>query len=246
VPVPDKAALAGEPLHGRSSPSLRPENPDFPPLLLELRERGLAVFDPGAGLAVDQRLFLTQDTHWTPAYMERSARALARYVTSLVALPAAEAGVAWHVAPQAMQRVGDLVDMLKLTEEQTIFQPQSVLVNQVRDAQDNPWEADEKADVLLLGDSFSNIFTLEGMGWGAAAGLGPQLALALQRPVDVIAQNDAGAFATRRALARELAGGSERLQGKRVVIWEFASRELSAGDWKKIDWSNPTLTEGDH
>ncbi|MEO6603920.1 MAG: hypothetical protein ABIQ16_28815 [Polyangiaceae bacterium] len=107
-------------------------------------------------------------------------------------------------------------------------------------------ESDEKAEVLLLGDSFSNIFSLEGMGWGSAAGLGPQLALALQRPVDVIAQNDAGAFATRRTLARELAGDADRLQGKRVVIWEFASRELSAGDWKQIDWSHPAVTEGLH
>jgi hypothetical protein len=23
------------------------------------------------------------------------------------------------------------------------------------------------------------------------------------------------------------------------VIWEFASRELSAGDWKHIDWAHP-------
>jgi alginate O-acetyltransferase complex protein AlgJ len=65
--------------------------------------------------------------------------------------------------------------------------------------------------------------------------LAPQLALALKRPLDVIAQNDAGAFATRRALARELAAGADRLAGKRVVIWEFAARELSAGDWKRIE-----------
>jgi hypothetical protein len=97
--------------------------------------------------------------------------------------------------------------------------------------------------VLLFGDSFSNIFSLEGMGWGAAAGLGPQLSLALGRPMDVIAQNDSGAFATRQALARELSAGEDRLQGKRVVIWEFASRELSVGDWKPIDWDAPSQKE---
>jgi len=56
----------------------------------------------------------------------------------------------------------------------------------------------------------------------------------------VIAQNDSGAFATRQTLARELASGSDRLQGKRVVIWEFASRELSVGDWKRLDWVQPS------
>jgi hypothetical protein len=80
------------------------------------------------------------------------------------------------------------------------------------------------------------VFSLDAMGWGEAAGLGPHLALALGRDVDVIAQNDSGAFATRQALARELAAGADRLRGKRVVIWEFASRELSVGDWKTIAW----------
>jgi alginate O-acetyltransferase complex protein AlgJ len=189
-------------------------------------------------------LFLAQDTHWTPSFMERVARDLASYVKQLTPLPESSNGGRWHAVPQPMARLGDLVDMLKLPETQSAFQPQSVTVHSVRDAEGNPWEADEQADVLLLGDSFTNIFSLEGMGWGDAAGLAPQLSLALGRPLDVIAQNDAGAFATRQALARELASGSDRLHGKRVVIWEFASRELSVGDWKRIDWVHPAHEEG--
>jgi alginate O-acetyltransferase complex protein AlgJ len=145
-----------------------------------------------------------------------------------------------HAAAQPVSRVGDLVDMLKLPENQQVFLPQSVVVHQVQDETGNAWESDPKADVLLLGDSFTNIFSLEGMGWGASAGLGQHLALSLRRPVDIIAQNDSGAFATRQALARELAAGTDRLAGKRVVIWEFASRELSVGDWKPIELPNVT------
>jgi alginate O-acetyltransferase complex protein AlgJ len=133
--------------------------------------------------------------------------------------------------------------MLKLPEDQQVFAPQSVVVHQVQDAAGTPWEADANADVLLLGDSFSNIFSLEGMGWGASAGLGPQLALSLGRPVDVIAQNDSGAFATRQALSRELEAGQDRLAGKRVVVWEFAARELSVGDWKPMKFANPPASE---
>ncbi len=239
MPVPDKAALAGEPLHGRSAPQARPENPDFRRLLRELQEHGVAVFDVAPGLVSNPSLFLVQDTHWAPSFMERVARDLAGYVQQVAALPAPASSGLWHAVPQPMARVGDLVDMLKLPETQTFFQPQSVIVHSVHDAQDNPWQADEQADVLLLGDSFTNIFSLEGMGWGEAAGLAPQLSLALDRPVDVIAQNDSGAYATRQTLARELASGSDRLQGKRVVIWEFASRELSVGDWKRLDWAQP-------
>jgi alginate O-acetyltransferase complex protein AlgJ len=69
------------------------------------------------------------------------------------------------------------------------------------------------------------------MGWGEAAGLGEQLSFALQRPIDRIIQNDQGAHATRGLLARE----PDRLDGKRVVIWQFAARELAFGDWKVIE-----------
>ena len=74
------------------------------------------------------------------------------------------------------------------------------------------------------------------MGWGEAAGLAPHLACALGRDVDVIAQNDSGAFATRKLLSEALGAGEDRLAGKKVVIWEFAARELSVGDWKPYSY----------
>jgi alginate O-acetyltransferase complex protein AlgJ len=48
-------------------------------------------------------------------------------------------------------------------------------------------------------------------------------------------QNDDGAFATRLALRRMLSAGEDRLAGKRVVIYQFAARELAVGDWRLID-----------
>jgi alginate O-acetyltransferase complex protein AlgJ len=238
MPVPDKAAVEAESLHARGRPAELPDNLDFDRFSAELRAKGVAVFDarqllpsPAPGPA-----FLVQDTHWTPAWMEHVARALAAHVSELGVLgPAPSPAPAWQAVEQPAERVGDLVDMLKLPEDQTLFLPQAVSIHTVQDAQGNPWEPDPAAEILLLGDSFTNVFSLEGMGWGAAAGLAPQLALALQRPLDVIAQNDSGAFVTRRALARELAAGNDRLAGKRVVIWEFAARELSVGDWKRIE-----------
>jgi alginate O-acetyltransferase complex protein AlgJ len=131
--------------------------------------------------------------------------------------------------------------MLKLPDEQTLFRPQTITIEQVQDQNGEPWQPDPQADVLLLGDSFANVFSEGAMGWGESAGLAPHLSLALQRDVDVIAQNDSGAYATRQALARELDAGEDRLQGKRVVIWEFAARELSVGNWKKINW--PPLSD---
>lgn len=240
LPMPDKAALESTQLHGRSVREVV-DNRDAAQFVEKLKHAGVAIFDARSSVPNGEHrpLFLVQDTHYTPAWMERLAVDLGKFVSELGILAPLSAPPSFKTADQRATRVGDIVDMLKLPEEQQLFSAQTVTVHQVQTADGNPWEPDPNADVLLLGDSFTNIFTLEGMGWGAAAGLGPQLSLALARPVDVIAQNDSGAFATRQALARELLAGTDRLAAKRVVIWEFASRELSAGDWKHIDWAHP-------
>ncbi len=244
-PMPDKAALEPGPLHGRAGRVEAARNVDYDRFLSELRQQGVVVFDARQSLPESRAepLFLAQDTHFAPGYMEHIARDLGAFVSELHVLSALAEPPQWHAVEQPMTRVGDLVDMLKLPDEQRVFAARTVVVHQVQDAANTPWEPDAAADVLLLGDSFTNIFTLEGMGWGNAAGLGPHLALALGRPLDVIAQNDSGAFATRQALSRELVAGQDRLAGKRVVIWEFASRELSVGDWKPLDFPAPPAPE---
>jgi hypothetical protein len=244
VPVPDKAMLHPAQLHGRwpsSATAPPPRNPDFAPFVTQMQAAGVLVFDatPSALSPGDPPRFLAQDTHWTPAWMAQVARDLTTYVRAHVELPAAARTIAWHEQSQPVQRVGDIVDMLKLPDDQTLFAPVAATVQQVLDGAGAPFAPDPAADVLLLGDSFTNIFTQAPMGWGESAGFAPHLALALGRPLDVIAQNDAGAFATRQLLARELAAGEDRLAGKRVVIWEFAVRELGVGDWKPVSFAAP-------
>jgi alginate O-acetyltransferase complex protein AlgJ len=203
-----------------------------------VRTAGIPVFDASPPVLTrgEPPRFLVQDTHWTPQWMQHVATELARFVEQNAGLSPREPKLALRDEVQAVERVGDVADMLKLPEGQSLFLPQRVEIRQLQDSAGTPWEPDADGDVLLLGDSFTNVFSLEPMGWGTAAGLGPQLSRALGRGVDVIAQNDSGAFATRQALARELQSGQDRLANKKVVIWEFAARELSVGDWKEIDW----------
>jgi alginate O-acetyltransferase complex protein AlgJ len=113
--------------------------------------------------------------------------------------------------------------------------PETVWITRVVDAGGAPWRPSRHADVLLLGDSFTNIYSLETMGWGTAAGFAEQLSRALRRPVDRIVQNDAGAFATRALLRRD----PGRLTATRVVVHQFATRELSFGDWQVIPIPRP-------
>jgi alginate O-acetyltransferase complex protein AlgJ len=252
-PVPDKAGLQPTELHGRGRAGQSPgRNVDQPRLERELEAAGVLIFDPTPEriTAAEPPRFLRQDTHWTPEWMEQVAQALATFVTARVPLgpPSAAERAAFTAIARPVARVGDVVDMLGLPSGQTLFAPQPITVHEVHDAAGALFEPSPDGDVLLLGDSFTNVFTLGQMGWGEAAGLGPQLARALGRKVDVIAQNDSGAHATRQLLWNELTSGDEtppaepglrrdRLTGKKVVIWELASRELAVGNWKPLDWS---------
>jgi alginate O-acetyltransferase complex protein AlgJ len=96
------------------------------------------------------------------------------------------------------------------------------------------WRPSKEADVLLLGDRFSNIFSFEAMG-GESAVFAEHLSVALGRPIDCILRNNDASFATREILSNELGRGRERLAGKKPVIREFATRELSFGNWKLLD-----------
>jgi alginate O-acetyltransferase complex protein AlgJ len=127
--------------------------------------------------------------------------------------------------------------MLDLPGEQSRYPAERVRLRQIRTADHRLWRPSRSADVLLLGDSFSNIYSLAEMKWGESSGLAEQLSYLMQRPIDRMVQNADGAFATREQLGRELASGRDRLAGKRLVIFQFAERELAVGDWKLVDLS---------
>jgi hypothetical protein len=213
------------------------QNPSFAAFVERLAREKIACFDAAPPLlqakaaAPDQALYLKTDTHWRPAGMELAAKALGELARKSVSLPPATdrfTAVAKEVA-----NLGDVAMMLKFPAEWQVFAPETAAVRQVWDGQE-PWRPDAKAEVLFLGDSFANIFSLAPMGWGEGAGLAEHLSLALGLPVDTITRNDAGSFATREMLAKELQRGNDRLAGKKLVIWEFASRELACGDWKML------------
>ncbi len=234
-PVPVKPVIDGVML----SPDAKEEalqNPSFAEFKARLEKEGVRVFDPTDTLikARDNEnlpfspQYLRTDTHWRPESMEFVAHLLAQTLD-----PQAKPSSNFTLAERKISSLGDIALMLKLPADQTVYQPQTVTIHQVN-VGNAPWRATPSADTLLLGDSFSNIYSLEGMGWGESAGFAEHLSYALGKPLDAILRNSDGAFATRELLARELTRGRDRLAGKTLVVWEFASRELSAGNWKLI------------
>ena len=238
VPAPVKPSIYPEwhsaRYEGRRGPV---HNPSFAAFRDRLAREGIHCFDPApllveAKAATPKPLYLKTDTHWTPAGMELVAQALAGFVRRTVDLPPAAID-RFTATPREVTGRGDIAMMLEFPEAWSVFPPETVTVREVRDAA-AAWRPDPRAQVLFLGDSFANIYSLAPMGWGETAGFAEQLSLALGLPLDTITRNDAGSHATREMLALELERGTDRLAGKQVVIWEFAARELACGDWKII------------
>ncbi|MEI6614542.1 MAG: hypothetical protein WCL37_06570, partial [Chrysiogenales bacterium] len=236
MPIPVKPAIYPEKFSASVGQHSAPlQNASYRQFVGELERDGILVFDAALELVARKKkgipLFLEADTHWTPAAVEQTARSLKTFIEAHVFLTPA-ARLPYQTRHLEITRQGDIAALLRLPESYASFPPQTVNVRQILTEFGELWQSDHAAEILVLGDSFSNIYALDAMGWGKGAGLIEQLSFELGRPLDRLVMNDNGAYATRHLLVRELSGGQDRLAGKRLVIWEFSARELSFGDWR--------------
>ncbi len=225
LPVPSKPVIYADKL---GAPDYPQQNPSFAAFKEALTNAGVEVVDLTEDFALmrrnSQEPYLRTDTHWTPEGMLLAAGKTA----------AAIKGVNFENKPlpvkkQSITALGDIAVMLNLQDCEKFFPAETVAVS------DYNCPIDSNSEVLLLGDSFVNIYSLAAMKWGEHGGFAEALGYLLNSPVDCISRNDAGAFATRSLLANELKRGRDRLAGKKVVVYEFAMRELANGDWKMLD-----------
>jgi alginate O-acetyltransferase complex protein AlgJ len=232
VPTPLKPAIHPELLARRDIDASVLHNASFELFIEDLRREGVHVFDPSQALAaagVGGPQYLSTDTHWRPESMEAVADLLGNAILNHERLtPVEDPG--YRVERLEVRNTGDIARMLDLPAGAPLFPPEAVWLRRILDADGSLWRSSRDADVLVLGDSFSNIYALESMGWGTSAGFVEQLSYVLRRPIDRLLQNDQAAFATREMLQRDPA----RLDGKRVVVYQFAARELMFGDWKSL------------
>jgi hypothetical protein len=238
LPVPGKAAIHPEALAGPDGLAGRaPENPsraDF----LAAAARVTEVLDPAPLLramrAEGRDAYLHTDTHWRPEAVERVAGALARLLEGVVTFEG-EPLDDLERRPIQVSQVGDTLRLRLPAPADPGVPPEEIELRAVARG-DGPLRPEPGGEVLILGDSFANVYSQASLGWGEGAGLAEQLAFALRRPVDLLARNAGGPRAARQALADELARGRDRLAGKRAVVWVFAERELSFGDWGPVPW----------
>jgi alginate O-acetyltransferase complex protein AlgJ len=249
MPTPIKPMIHPEKLTGREDPRRSAlQNPSYDHFTAYLEQRGVLLFDPApalmeAKLKSGRPQYLMTDTHWRPEAMALAAEELKKFIQKHVPLDAVP-DPGYRMEASELVQLGDLAVMLDLSANQQIFPREKISLWKVLEKEGRePWKAQQAADVLVLGDSFSNIYSLGVMGWGEAAGFVEQLSYRLKRPLDRITRNDNGSYATREFLAGEMARGRDRLAGKRLVIYQFAIRELAVGDWKRIDLKLGTSPE---
>lgn len=232
MPVPAKPTIESGMVSAKAAGAGMLQNPSFEEFKARLKRGGVRMFDPTPLLLERKKAgsqYLETDTHWRPETMEFVAQRLATFVSS----NAPPGTGKYQVVEKEITSLGDIASMLKLPAGQTIYKKQAVSIHQVISG-NALWRQSRDADVLLMGDSFCNIFSLPEMGWGESAGFAEHLSRALGRPLDCILRNSDAAFATREILSKELALGRDRLAGKKQVVWEFASRELAFGNWKPL------------
>lgn len=237
MPVPVKPMLEAERLLPGNPPEMSHlQNAAYRTWAFSMVNEVAPVYEPTPVLEerkvkTGQSQFLQTDTHWTPEAMQAVARSLAAEIENS-ALTFQRPAADYHTRRQTITNIGDTARALSLPDYSQYSQ--TVTIEQVLDSRNRLWQPDASAEILLLGDSFSNIYTQPELGWGQSAGLGAQLSRMLKRPVDSIVVNAGGASTSRQRLAQEMRSNPERLKNKKVVIWQFSMRDLAFGDWKVV------------
>ena len=171
MPIPDKASIHPEKFSSYyENLRMSVHNPSYKQFLDEIKTEGVLVCDVTDALAqyrdrLGHAIYLTTDTHWRPEAMELAATGLARFIEEKITLSETAVARYRHQPSQNVKNLGDIAMMLKLRQNQSVFDEEVVTIHPVIDATGEPWRPDPTAEVLLLGDSFANIYSLDMMNW---------------------------------------------------------------------------------
>ncbi len=254
VPVPMKPGIYPEKLTGR--PATGPvRHVAAAAFFRKLGEAGLPVHDLApelwqakTGDAALGPVYLKDDTHWTSRGMVVAAGSLARRIRQEPwwSVPP---GPAWEITQESsVAGHGDLVEKLGLRDPDQWAPPRAEVLQVVTPPTGSAALADRESPVVVIGDSFVNIFDDPGLGFGRShggrsqAGLAWHLAAALGMPLDVHAVNGDGASGVRHWLAQR---GESVVRSKKLVIWVIAERDLflsrSVAKANQVAWERVTF-----
>jgi hypothetical protein len=236
MPAPNKESVYPEKLTRRAAAMTMAMSPETKELLGRLKGAGVDVVDlfalfaarKAAGRTPSPPLYLAQDSHWSPAGAELAARAVAREMLEQGWVR--PGSVAYEASPSPTRRIGDVLRMLRVPRLEGGLAAETAPCRRVlRRDTGEPYRDDAGSEVLVLGDSFLRIYETDEPG---AGGFVAHLARELKRPVASIINDGGGSTLARQELSRRAAW----LANKKVVIWEFAERDIRLGTegWQRV------------
>ncbi|MEO8195389.1 MAG: hypothetical protein ABI689_01570 [Thermoanaerobaculia bacterium] len=238
VPVPTKLGIAWERFVGRRVRDGQAiDNPSREEFFARLRRAGVTLFDPTPilrGMEIrEEKPYMQFDSHWSPAGIDQVAAGLSELLASRFELGSLQR---FHRKKRRFNRRADLADLLGLDPDRNPYLIESLEIQTVDGPGTRPFSSRRgEGSVLLVGDSFSRLL-IRNRRKGGDANFAAQIAFHLQRPVDMLAENDAGADFARRV---EWLRQPHKLDGRTVVIFEFAERALALGDWTSLRLAPP-------
>jgi hypothetical protein len=237
VPVPGKESIYPERLAGRAQGAGVVVCEPTRRLLDELDRYGVEYVDLFAEFrrvkrtesrSGPPRLYLAQDSHWSPEGARLAAAAVARRVLNGDAVGRGKRPYAER--PVTVRRLGDLIRMIRVPQIERAMEPEALSCLQVVDlVAGTNYRDTPDSDVLVLGDSFLRIYEQEEPG---SAGFVAHLARELGRPLASVVSDGGGSTLVRQQVARQ----PGLLTNKRLLIWEFAERDVRFGTqgWKIV------------
>lgn len=223
VPVPVKAQI-----HSKKLAKIDSILSTYQKYLDHIKGDGIEVVDLSESLSFSDS-YLVEDTHWSPAGLEKAVEQISFKIDKSRLANSMELN----------EKKIEVLGMGNLSKSQH----QTVSLHKVYDSKGNLYNATERGEVLVLGDSFSNIFSNDLPGWGNGAGLAERLAFHLKKEVDKLAINNGGASGSRKLLMDELASGFDRLKNKKYIVWEFNFSEFVNDDWTKCTFPEAAESE---
>ncbi len=235
VPVPPKSIVYADelsPSMDMASPPPRLD-PDHQAFYARLREAGVDVLDLTEPLLAardhpEGPVYCRHDTHWSGVGCVVAGRAIAAAVRARPwsgDLPRAPHEAEWRDATIT----GDLTLGLDAPPAGERLRLREVR----RSGAGRPAASaapDPAGEIVLLGDSHNLVFHAGEDMHATGAGLPDQLAFELGTAVDLVAVRGAASTAARVNLLRRAQRDPAYWDGKRMVVWCFAARELTEGD----------------
>ena len=236
VPVPDKAVVRPESLATSVVATEPVHNVSWNAFADDLRRHGVTLVDASREMFDAERRgipqFLPRDSHWSPEGVDLVSRLVADALTSRVGVSAGRPGT--YVRRRAsLEHRNDLVELLDLPASRAsrMQLDEELAFDGVRTAAGDVWQPDAGSDVLVIGDSLTEMYSSYEPGLRPAGGFAEQVSYYLQRGVDRRAGRQFGPLDVRRALGETLDEVRKNASGRRVIVWEFAMRKLAVGEW---------------